>query len=89
MKLTRPKRLKIALFTLMGFILAIIIYGLVQLIEPVALASISPSKQPVTFNGKTLLIASDADMVATAYADAKQNSIVQVILDAKLITKSY
>ena len=78
MKLTRPKRLKIALFTLMGFILAIIIYGLVQLIEPVAITPIPRSPQPITFNGDTLLIASDADMVATAYADAKLDRVAEV-----------
>ncbi|MDJ0570529.1 MAG: hypothetical protein QNJ53_16000 [Pleurocapsa sp. MO_192.B19] len=78
MKTIKLKGFKIALFTVIGFILAIIIYGLLQLIEPVAIAPISQSTQPVTFNGDKLLIASDADMVATAYADAKLDRVTGV-----------
>lgn len=47
--------------------MALIIYALLQLIEPVQIAPIANSS--VQFNGRALLIASDADMVATACAD--------------------
>ena len=78
MKSIKPKWLKKAILATIGLILAIIIYGLLQLIEPVAIAQIPQSRQPVTFNGDTLLVASDADMVATAYADAKLNRLAGV-----------
>ncbi|MDJ0745074.1 MAG: hypothetical protein QNJ32_17170 [Xenococcaceae cyanobacterium MO_167.B27] len=78
MEIIRLNTFKIALLAVIGFILAIIIYGLLQLIEPVGIASISQSTQPVNFNGDTLLIASDADMVATAYADAKLDRVAGV-----------
>jgi DNA-binding beta-propeller fold protein YncE len=78
MKMIKLKSFKIGLFILIGFILAIFIYGLLQLIEPVKLAPISSSKQPVTFNGDKLVIASDADMVATAYGDAKLDRVAGV-----------
>lgn len=78
MKIIKLKSFKTVLLILIGFILAIFIYGLLQLIEPVKLAPISSSKQPVTFNGDKLLIASDADMVATAYADAKLDRVAGV-----------
>jgi DNA-binding beta-propeller fold protein YncE len=78
MKMIKLKSFKIALLILIGFILAIFIYGLLQLIEPVKLAPISSSKQPVTFNGDKLLITSDADMVATAYGDAKLDRVAGV-----------
>jgi DNA-binding beta-propeller fold protein YncE len=72
------KNFKTAWLILIGFILAIFIYGLLRLIEPVKLAPISSAKQSVTFNGDKLLIASDADMVATAYADAKLDRVAGV-----------
>jgi DNA-binding beta-propeller fold protein YncE len=78
MKLNKIKWLKKVLLAIIGFILAIIIYGLLQLIEPVEITSISQSQQPVTFNGDKLLIASDADMVATAYADAKLDRVAGI-----------
>jgi DNA-binding beta-propeller fold protein YncE len=78
MKMIKLKSFKTVLLILMGFISAIFIYGLLQLIEPVELAPISSSKQPVIFNGDKLLIASDADMVATAYADAKLDRVAGV-----------
>jgi DNA-binding beta-propeller fold protein YncE len=78
MKMIKLKSFKIVLLILIGFILAIFLYGLLQLIEPVKLAPISSSKQPVIFNGDKLLIASDADMVATAYADAKLDRVAGV-----------
>ncbi len=57
-----------------GFFFALLIYGLLQLIEPVRIASIS-SNSTVQFAGQALLVASDADMVATAYGDAKLDRI--------------
>ncbi len=78
MMFIRLKNFKNVLFAVIGFILAIIIYGLLQLIEPVAITPIPRSPQPITFNGDTLLIASDADMVATAYADAKIDRVAEV-----------
>ncbi|MEM7759396.1 MAG: hypothetical protein AAF298_14905, partial [Cyanobacteria bacterium P01_A01_bin.40] len=78
MRINKSKNLKIALFALIGFILAIVIYVLLQLIEPVAIAEIPQSPQPVMFAGDKLLIASDADMVATAYGDAKLDRVAGV-----------
>ena len=78
MKIHKIKHIKKLLFALIGFVLAFIIYGLLQLIEPVAIAELPQSPQPVTFNGDKLLIASDADMVATAYADAKLDRVAGV-----------
>ncbi len=78
MKLIKIKWLKSVLLAVIGLILAITSYGLLQLIEPVAIATISQSTQAVNFNGDTLLIASDADMVATAYADAKLDRVAGV-----------
>ena len=78
MKRNKLKNFKRVLFALIGFILAIIIYGLLQLIEPIAIAPIAESTQTVSFSGDKLLIASDADMVATAYADAKLDRVAGV-----------
>ena len=78
MKLIKVKVLSKILFAVLGFILAIIIYGLLQLIEPVAITPIPRSPQLITFMGDKLLIASDADMVATAYADAKLDRVAGV-----------
>ncbi|NJL39349.1 MAG: hypothetical protein HC899_23310 [Leptolyngbyaceae cyanobacterium SM1_4_3] len=66
------KRTRLAV---LGVVLAIALYGLLQLIEPVAIAPIIPSPQPFAFTGSALLVASDADMVATAYADGVLNRI--------------
>ncbi|MEO1005814.1 MAG: hypothetical protein AAFW67_08185 [Cyanobacteria bacterium J06638_38] len=66
------------LFAVIGLVMAIIVYGLLQLIEPVEVAPISQLTQPITFSGDKLLIASDADMVATAYADAKLDRVAGV-----------
>lgn len=49
-------------------------YGLLQLIEPVGIAPIS-SPASVEFAGQALVVASDADMVATAYADAQLDRV--------------
>ena len=59
-----------------GFFLALIIYALLQLIEPVQIAPIANSS--VQFNGRALLIASDADMVATAYGDGKLDRVAGI-----------
>ena len=75
MKINKSKGFKKVLFAFVGFSLAIFIYGLLQLIEPVAIAKVAQSMQPITFEGDKLLIASDADMVATAYADAKLDRV--------------
>jgi DNA-binding beta-propeller fold protein YncE len=75
MTISRSKTLKIALFSVIGFILAIFVYGLLQLIEPVKITPITSSTKPIAFSGDKLLIASDADMVATAYADAKLDRV--------------
>ena len=75
MKINRSRSFKKALFAFIGFILAIFIYGLLQLIEPVEIVKVTQSTQPITFTGDKLLIASDADMVATAYADAKLDRV--------------
>lgn len=78
MKLIKTKWFKKVIFAVIGLVMAIIIYGLLQLIEPVKIAPITQSSQPVTFTGDKLLIASDADMVATAYADAKLDRVAGV-----------
>ncbi|MDJ0636499.1 MAG: hypothetical protein QNJ34_25200 [Xenococcaceae cyanobacterium MO_188.B29] len=78
MKHIKIKNLKKILLALIGFVLAILLYGIVQLREPVAIAKVSPSPQPITFTGDKLLIASDADMVATAYADAKLDRVAGI-----------
>jgi 6-phosphogluconolactonase (cycloisomerase 2 family) len=60
----------------LGLVLALLIYGLLQLIEPVEVAPIAQSSaQSLQFAGRALLVASDADMVATAYADAKLDRV--------------
>ena len=78
MKSIKAKKLSLALLILAGFILAFILYGLLQLREPIAIAKIPPSTTPITFGGDKLLIASDADMVATAYADGKLDRVAGV-----------
>ncbi len=67
------KRISLGIF---GFVVALIIYGLLQLVEPIKVAPIANSS--VQFNGRALLIASDADMVATAYADAKLDRVAGI-----------
>lgn len=57
-----------------GLVFALLIYGVLQLIEPVKIAPIA-SNPTVKFTGQALLVASDADMVATAYADAKLDRV--------------
>lgn len=75
MKLFKSKGVRRSLWGILGFALALVIFGLLQLIEPVAIAPIAQSAQPLQFAGRALLVASDADMVATAYADAKLDRV--------------
>lgn len=60
---------------MLGLIVAVLGYRGLQLIEPVAIAPISASVDELRFDGRALLVASDADMVATAYADAELNRV--------------
>ncbi len=76
MMLLKSKWFKRISLGIVGFVVALIIYGLLQLIEPVQIAPITNSE--VQFNGRALLIASDADMVATAYADAKLDRVAGI-----------
>ena len=74
MKLLKSKLLKRSLSFALGVLLILLIYGLLQLIEPVKIAQIAANAS-VQFTGQALLVASDADMVATAYADAKLDRV--------------
>ena len=74
MKWLQSKWWKRSGLAVLGVLLALIGYGLLQLIEPVSLAPISPSA-PLQFIGRALLVASDADMVATAYADGQLDRV--------------
>jgi DNA-binding beta-propeller fold protein YncE len=76
MKLFKNKWWKRVSLGLLGLTIAFIIYGLLQLIEPIAIA---PAEGQFTqFSGDALVVASDADMVATAYADAKLDRVVGI-----------
>lgn len=75
MKLFQSKWLKRSTWGILGLVLAVILYGLLQLIDPVQIAPIVRSAEPLRFSGEKLLVASDADMVATAYADAKLDRV--------------
>jgi DNA-binding beta-propeller fold protein YncE len=77
MKGLKSKRLKRWLWVILGVLLALLGYGLLQLIEPVSITPIA-SQSPAKFEGRALLVASDADMVATAYADAKLDRVMGV-----------
>ncbi|MGF1512623.1 MAG: hypothetical protein ACFB5Z_02860 [Elainellaceae cyanobacterium] len=61
------------LWVILGLAIALVGYGLLQLAEPVAIQP--PSISTLDFQGRALLVASDADMVATAYADAKLDRV--------------
>lgn len=76
MMLLKSKRFKLISLGIFGLVLALIIYALLQLIEPVQIAPIANSS--VQFNGRALLIASDADMVATAYGDGNLDRVTGV-----------
>lgn len=77
MKYLKSKWLQRGLLTLIGGLLALIGYGLLQLIEPVSITPIATDVVP-RFTGRALLVASDADMVATAYADARLDRVAGV-----------
>ena len=70
----KSRWLRRSLLAALGVLLALLIYGLLQLIEPIGVAPIAPNTA-VQFAGRSLLVASDADMVATAYADAKLDRV--------------
>ncbi|MEO0491256.1 MAG: hypothetical protein AAFZ49_17150, partial [Cyanobacteria bacterium J06659_2] len=74
MNVLKLKWLRRGLFVGTGLLLAVLIYGLLQLIDPVRVASITPNTT-VQFAGQALLVASDADMVATAYGDAQLDRV--------------
>jgi DNA-binding beta-propeller fold protein YncE len=78
MNLFKFRILRRSLWIILGLVLTFLGYGLLQLIEPVGIAPIAPSPQPLQFTGRALLIASDADMVATAYADAQLNRVAGI-----------
>jgi DNA-binding beta-propeller fold protein YncE len=77
MKWWKSTGVKRSLWALFGVFLALVIYALLQLIEPVSIAPIAV-QSPVQFAGRALLVASDADMVATAYADAKLDRVTGI-----------
>ena len=79
MKLFAKKGWKRLMVGLIGLLLAIVGYGLMQLIEPVPVQSPPATTEPPTFAGRSLLVASDADMVATAYADAKLDRVPGIV----------
>jgi len=66
------------MLAILGIVVALVSYGLLQLIEPVELAPIVKSAQLIEFAGRGLLVTSDADMVATAYADAKLDRVTGI-----------
>jgi 6-phosphogluconolactonase (cycloisomerase 2 family) len=78
MKLLKFKVLRRSLWVILGLVLVLVGYGLLQLIEPVTIAPIAQSTQPLQFAGRALLVTSDADMVATAYADAKLDRVAGI-----------
>ncbi len=78
MKLMKLKWLKFAGWAVLGVFLMLTSYGLLQLIEPVGIAPVAQSDQPLNFRGRALLVASDADMVATAYADAQLHRVAGI-----------
>jgi len=78
MKLFKSKMLRRSLWATVGFLVALVGFGLLQLIEPVGIAPISKGNESLQFSGRALLVASDADMVATAYADAKPDRVAGI-----------
>lgn len=76
-KLFKSKWFRRSLLTVLGLLSAIVVYGLLQLIEPIGI-SLVVSDAEISFSGQVLLVASDADMVATAYADAKLDRVAGI-----------
>lgn len=75
MKFLKSRILRRSLWAVLGLLAVLIGFGLLQLIEPVGIAPIAAGNQAVQFSGRALLVASDADMVASAYADAKLDRV--------------
>ncbi|NJR73171.1 MAG: hypothetical protein HC773_04720 [Scytonema sp. CRU_2_7] len=77
MKLLKSKWLKRLALGVTGCVLALFIYVLLQLLDPVPIAPIVQASQP-RFTGRALLVASDADMVATAYIDGIPDKVPSI-----------
>ncbi|MEO1400644.1 MAG: hypothetical protein AAFV72_05240 [Cyanobacteria bacterium J06635_1] len=75
MKWLKSKGCQRVVWLALGLLLGLLGYGLLQLIEPVRVAPIVQATTPVQFAGRALLVASDADMVATAYADGQLDRV--------------
>lgn len=75
MKIFQKRGMRRFLWVVLGLGVAIVGYGLLQLIEPVGLAPITSASEPIGFSGRALLVASDADMAASAYADGNLQRI--------------
>ncbi|WP_164929159.1 lactonase family protein [Gloeobacter violaceus] len=58
-----------------GIVAAIAIVGLVSVADPLPVAERASDRRPLPFAGRALLIASDGDMVGTAYSDGKLNRL--------------
>ncbi|MEL6158232.1 MAG: hypothetical protein AAFR18_03315 [Cyanobacteria bacterium J06627_32] len=78
MNALKSKWLRRGLLAVAGLFVALLVYGLLQLIEPVRIAPVTGNAAATTFTGQALLVASDADMVATAYADAKLDRVAGI-----------
>lgn len=94
MKLSKSKWFKPISWVFLGIVLSLLLYGLLQLRDPVAIAPIVADARFPQFSGQKLLIASDADMVATAYANGVLNRIPGVedtlaVLDLPLRDDNY
>lgn len=78
MKQFESKAWKRIALGVLGLVVAVLGYGGLQLIEPVAIAPVEAASDDLSFDGRMLLVASDADMVATAYADAELNRVAGI-----------
>lgn len=92
--LTSAKWFRRILWGALGVVLGAILYGLLQLNDPVAIAPVARTAQFPQFLGQRLLVASDADMVATAYADGGLQRISGVedaltVIDLPLTDNDY
>ena len=79
MKRFGEKGWKRLMWGLIGLLVAIVGYSLLQLLEPVPIQSPTETTAPPIFAGRALLVASDADMVATAYADAQLDRMPGIV----------
>jgi hypothetical protein len=77
MRFFKSKVVRRSLWTGFGLGVALVVFGLLQLIEPVGIAPIVGG-QPLQFSGRALLVASDADMVATAYANGRLDRVAGI-----------